>query len=783
MKYPLTPMQQGMLFHSISEPHAGYYIQQIICTLRERVDTSLLQHAWQAVIARHGVLRSSFQWEGLPEPLQEVHPEVEFEFEVKEIQQQGFDEYLKTDRLRGFDPTKAPLMRIGLFQLNDCWQMVWTFHHCLLDGRSHFRVLEEVFEIYDAAHNGELVKLESLRPFSDYVSWLHKNEHPNSETFWRQQLAGFTGATSLPAPDQSTTTPGESYLFRDIRIPQSLTSELKLFAEQNEVTLNNLVQGSWALLLNRCSGEKDVVIGTSRACRHSTVEGADSMVGLLINTVPFRVRVDSQLRLGEWLKGLRAQHVSLRPYEHTSLMKIQQWSDVPPGAPVFETLLTFENYQIARKLQTLSEQWSRREVKVVGRSNYPLVLLAEYGGSDLSLKLQYETARYDAVAVDHMLLRLKTILEAMVTDPKQQIGKIDMLSESQKAEEKSKKDERRASRLSNLMGARRQAVNLSEMRGVKTEYLSGKTMPLVFQPEIEEIDLVDWARNNRESIDKELLKHGSLLFRGFGLRSPADFEKFAEAISPNLFAEYGDLPREGVGGKVYGSTPYPSDQMILFHNESSHMHRWPMRIWFFCVQPSEEGGETPIVDCRRVYQLLDPKLKERFVDKKLMYVRNYIDGLDVSWQTFFRTTDKSVVEDYCRKSSIEFEWNDDRLRTKQICPAIVKHPQTDEMVFFNQLQLHHVSCLEPAVRESLLSIVKEEDLPRNVYYGDGSPIEDSVIQEVRAIYDEVAVAFPWQKGDVMMLNNMLIAHGRNPYVGARKIVVAMGEMVSKHELD
>ena len=790
MHYPLTPMQQGMLFQSIYEPNAGFYIQQIICILREHVDAASLQRAWRRVVERHAVLRTSFRWEGLPEPLQEVHSNVELEFEVRdwrdldhEIQQQRLNEYLRTDRLRGFDLTKAPLMRVALFQLPDRWEMLWAFHHCLLDGRSHFLVLQEVFEIYDAEHRNEQVKLQDLRPYSDYIAWLRKNEPADSESFWRQRLSGFVAPTPLPAPDKPGSTVTERYLFREIRISESLTAALKSLAEQSEVTLNNLVQGSWALLLNRYSGEEDVVFGTTRACRHSTIEGADSIVGMFINVVPFRVRMNPQIRLVEWLKELRLQHVSLRPYERTSLMKIQQWSDVPPGTPLFETLLTFENYQITRKLQTLGEQWTRREAKLIGQSNYPLVLLAEYGGSDLTLRFQYEQARFNAQSVDRILTRLETVLQAMVSDPQQQIGKIEMLSESEKAEQETKKNEQRASRLRNLMGARRQAVNLSETRGVKTEYLPDKTVPLVFQPEIDDIDIVDWVSSNRDFIDKELLKHGALLFRGFDLRSPADFEKFAEAISPNLFAEYGDLPREGVGGKVYGSTPYPSDQAILFHNESSHMHRWPMRIWFFCVQASEQGGETPIVDCRRVYQLLDPKLRERFIEKKLMYVRNYIDGLDVSWQTFFRTTDKSVVEEYCRKSSIDFEWHEGGLRTRQICHAVVKHPQTNEMVFFNQLQLHHVSCLEPAVRESLLSIVKEEDLPRNVYYGDGSPIEDSVIQEVREIYEQVAVAFPWERGDVMMLNNMLIAHGRNPYVGARKIVVAMGEMVSKDELE
>ena len=238
------------------------------------------------------------------------------------------------------------------------------------------------------------------------------------------------------------------------------------------------------------------------------------------------------------------------------------------------------------------------------------------------------------------------------------------------------------------------------------------------------------------------------------------------------------MPREGVSGKVYGSTPYPSEQAILFHSESSHMHCWPQKIWFFCVQPSQSGGETPIVGCRKVLQLLDPKLRERFEQKQLMYVRNYTNGLDVSWQDFFHTTDKKEVEDYCRKASISVEWKPDGgLRTCQVRPAIINHPRTGESVFFNQIQLHHASCLKPEVRESLLSTFSVDNLPRHVYYGDRSPIEESVIEEIMAIYQKAQVSFPWQKGDVLMLDNMLTAHGRNPYVGNRKIVVAMGEMV------
>ena len=344
---------------------------------------------------------------------------------------------------------------------------------------------------------------------------------------------------------------------------------------------------------------------------------------------------------------------------------------------------------------------------------------------------------------------------------------------------------RKEASLSQFMTSYPPAVNLVHTNLIKTDYLTPeKTMPLVVRPALEDVDLIEWTRTHRQFIETQLLEHGAILFRGFNVDSASEFEQFALQICPDLFGEYGDLPREGVSGKVYGSTPYPSDQAILFHNESSHLQRWPMKIWFFCMQPAQQGGETPIVDCRKVYEALDPKLRERFARKKLMYVRNYVDGLDVRWQEFFRTTDKSAVEEHCRKASIVCEWKDrEVLRTRQMCDAVLTHPKTGHAVFFNQLQAHHVSCLEPATRASLLSLLKEEDLPRNVYYGDGTPIEDSVVDEVRDIYGQLAINFPWQKGDILMLDNMLAAHGRNAFVGERKIVVAMGEMTTNQNVN
>lgn len=311
----------------------------------------------------------------------------------------------------------------------------------------------------------------------------------------------------------------------------------------------------------------------------------------------------------------------------------------------------------------------------------------------------------------------------------------------------------------------------------------GQTLPLLLQPKFDTVDLAAWAADNRVFIESNLLKHGALLFRGFNIATVSEFERSASATCPELFGEYGDLPREKIGGKVYGSTPYPADQSIWFHNESSHMHRWPMKIWFYCIKAASEGGETPIVDCRAMYRRIDREIRRRFSERKLMYVRNYVEGLDVSWQTFFGMTQKSEVEAYCPSAGVKFEWKDDgSLRTRQISPAVAKHPTTGEMVWFNQVQLHHPSCLEAGLREALLAVLKPEDLPRNVMYGDGAPIEDSVIEQIGEAYRETAVSFPWREGDILMLNNMLVAHARNPYFGPRKIVVAMAEMMNQAAL-
>lgn len=268
---------------------------------------------------------------------------------------------------------------------------------------------------------------------------------------------------------------------------------------------------------------------------------------------------------------------------------------------------------------------------------------------------------------------------------------------------------------------------------------------------------------------------GGVLLRNFKVPTPLDFKRFAASFGMPLGTyEFGSTPRSKVFAGVYSSTEYPAHQSIPLHNEQSYTRQWPSHIWFHCMTPSQTGGETPIADSRQVYQAIDPAIREEFIAKGLLYVRNYSSALDLPWQQVFNTDDRVKVEQYCQSQGIDWNWSDDgELSTRQLCQAAIRHPASQEWVWFNQAHLFHISAMEQNLRQALIDAVGEAQLPRNVYFGDGTPIPDATLDAIRAVYAQTCVAFPWQAGDVLMLDNLLVAHGRNPFSGDRKVIVAM----------
>lgn len=286
-----------------------------------------------------------------------------------------------------------------------------------------------------------------------------------------------------------------------------------------------------------------------------------------------------------------------------------------------------------------------------------------------------------------------------------------------------------------------------------------------------------WVQDNKSLFEQSFLKHGGILLRGFDIHSVSEFNKFSQVVCPNLLQyTYRSTPRSNLGGKIYTATEYPADQFIPLHNENAYTDAWPQKIMFFCALPAKEGGETPIADSRKVFNRIDAEVIKKFEEKNVLYVRNYSPGVDLSWQEVFQTTEKKEVEKYCFAHSIKYFWNQEgpELTTKQLCQATLVHPITKEKVWFNQAHLFHISSLNNEIVHSLISELGEKNLPRNAFYGDESPIEEDVLAHIRDAYEQETIVFRWQRGDIMVLDNVLMAHGRRPYSGDRKIVVSMG---------
>jgi amino acid adenylation domain-containing protein len=420
--YPLSPMQQGMLFQSLLAPGSGVYVEQLLCDLEELVDEAALRQAWATVIGRHPVLRTNFRWADRDEAQQEVHAEVELPWQlldwsaIAEAERETrLAEFLKADRARGFNMAHAPLLRLTLLRFSEGKsRLIFTFHHALLDGRSFALILREVFAHYEAFRAGKELTLEPPKPYRDYIGWLQEQDFSKAEGFWRTLLKGFTAPTPLVV-DHVSSADAKTEIRKgdqEIRLSAGTTSALRALAEENELTLGTIVQGAWSLLLARYSNETEVVFGVTRACRRSTIEGAEAMVGVFINTLPLRVRVTPEAALVSWLKELRAQSIALRAYEHTPLEKVQRWSEIPAGTPLFETILVFENFDLNSLLRSQGGAWTRRAFRLFEQTNYPLILAA-YAGDELCLKIGFDRRRLADAAVGRMLGHLQTLLEAI----------------------------------------------------------------------------------------------------------------------------------------------------------------------------------------------------------------------------------------------------------------------------------------------------------------------------------------------------------------------------------
>ncbi|MFF0445667.1 TauD/TfdA family dioxygenase [Streptomyces sp. NPDC004609] len=288
----------------------------------------------------------------------------------------------------------------------------------------------------------------------------------------------------------------------------------------------------------------------------------------------------------------------------------------------------------------------------------------------------------------------------------------------------------------------------------------------------------DYVTRHRAGLRTLLTEHGAVLLRGFGVPGAEGLDRTVRAFSgtpPLAYAERSS-PRSTIKGQVYTSTDYPAGEEIFLHNENSYQAVWPLKLFFSCIEPPHTRGATPLADIRRVYRELDPSVREEFERRGWRVVRNFHADFGVPWQETFGTGDRDRVAAYCADKGLTVHWRPDGgLRTTAVREAVHRHPETGERVWFNHATFFHVTSLAPEVREGLREIFPDEDLPTNTYYGDGGSVPDAVMDHLRAAYRAASTRFDWQRGDVLIVDNMRAAHAREPFTGPRRIAVAMSE--------
>ncbi len=442
--YPLSPLQEGLLYHSLSESSSQVYFNQMLATLQGSFDEPAFKRAWEMAVEQHAILRTFFVWENVKAPVQVVEKSVAVPYES--VDWRGLTGPEQEERLllaqrqdleRGFELNRAPLMRLKLFRTgDDSREFLWSFHHILMDGWGMFQILKDVFDAYALLAEGQAPALRTRRPYRDYIAWLKRQDMRLAEMFWRRRLSGFSAPTPLidiaPSdPETRDEVMGEEYEKNSLTLPAETMAALDRFCRSQRITLSTLIQAAWALLLSRYSSEPDVVFGTIVSGRPASLSGVEEMVGLFINTLPVRARPLPRLRVSSWLQTLQAEQAEMLEYQFSPLAEVQGWSDVAGGVSLFDSILMFENYHKDTPLEEMGGALKIDNVRWFERVNYPLVALVE-PGEQLHLRLVSRRSRFDTATMARMLEHWRALIEGMVEAPEARLQELQILSPTER---------------------------------------------------------------------------------------------------------------------------------------------------------------------------------------------------------------------------------------------------------------------------------------------------------------------------------------------------------------
>ena len=439
--YPLSPVQQGMLFHSLYNPESGDYIEQMSCLLEGELDIPAFELAWQAIVRRTPALRTAFIWQDMDDPRQVVHRDAKVFIDRQDWRQleparqtELLESLLEEDRSAGFDFSTPPLMRFRLIRIDEIsYHFVWSFHHLLLDGWCLNLILKELLAVYEAYRSGATPDLSESRPYRDYIEWLQKKDLSKAEVYWREKLKGIEASATFGVDRAilGAHSHRHGYAVQDVALSAAAFAALKSLARQHRFTISAILQGAWALLISRYSGNPDVVFGATVSGRPAEIRGIESIIGLFINVLPVRVYVLPEEPLIPWLKRLHEQSVQIQEYQYSPLIKVRDWAGRQSGEELFESLVVVENYPLDTGLLEQGTASMRiRNAQLLEHSNYPLSLVA-FPWSDLVLRIIYDCDRFAADAIAVILTQYIALLQQMAENPQARLTDIKLIHSSE----------------------------------------------------------------------------------------------------------------------------------------------------------------------------------------------------------------------------------------------------------------------------------------------------------------------------------------------------------------
>lgn len=755
------------------------------------VNEELFRQAVQQIVNRHESLRTTFvEVDG--KPMQKIGATQTVDLYTADLRNEAdpegkAKELVDREATIPFDLAKGPLLKLLLLRVNDDrYVFLQKMHHIISDGWSMELMIKEVSAFYNAAKKGADAQLLPLKVhYKEFAAWqqslLQDKQLASLRSFWTAQFADEVKPLELPLDHPRPTvkkSDGDKILFT---LDKSTSRKITDIGNKQGATVYMTLLALLNTFLYKLTGQSDIVIGSPVAGRqHASLYG---QIGLYLNTLAVRNRLNADDNFSSFLEEVKKTTLAVFDHQLYPLdlliedLKLER--DVRRST-LFDIGFTWQNIDLDQG-GTATEYFDGFEVTPfrfgLQKVKTDIWFHAWEQDEQISMTLTYDTALFKQTTILDMIEDIKATVTAVLDTPNSTVGSVVKTLADEQAEQK-RKDKKKNSLESFLKVKKNTGAATTAQPLVKTAILNEeKGFPVVARPSIDGVLLAEWLKDNKAFVKEHLRKTGALLLRGFNVNSVEAFEQVSAVLGEGAL-KYMDQssPRSLVAEKIYTSTDYPADQLINMHNELSYSRDWPMRIIFFCLTPSTTGGETPIADSRKVLEYISDETKTRFAEKGVMYVRNLVDGLGLSWRDVYQTNDKKEAEAYCTEHDIDFEWlGDNHLRISWTKPAIMEHPYTGEAIWFNHGFFFNALNLPEEVR---LGIEDPSQYPSDTFYGDGTPIEKEVIEELRAAFSKASVAYPWEKGDVLLLDNMLMSHGRSSFTGQRKILVSMNTAYS-----